>query len=83
MFARKTHTLSLNDILFIESGKQTSMLRKPSANDVSPDVCFSLITSSATFDFEVTSKIERDALVQGFTMVVAEAKEYASFSHRR
>ena len=81
LFARKTHSLSLNDILFIESGKQTSMLRKPAAELVSSDICFSLITSGSTFDFEASSKIERDVLVQGFAMIVAEAKEYSSYVH--
>jgi hypothetical protein len=36
----------------------------------SEDLCFSLVTDKVTVDLEASSKVERDALVQGFSLVV-------------
>lgn len=74
----KTSKLALESILFVETGKRTAILRGGAAIAVDEEVCFSLITADTTYDFEASSKVERDAFAQGFTMLLEEIKELDS-----
>lgn len=71
VFARNQYKIDLRDIKFVEWGKQTSTFLKHPSMGASEDLCFSLITDKVTVDLEASSKVERDALVQGFSLVVS------------
>jgi len=71
LFSRKKTTLDLKDVLFIELGKQTNNFHLSTANVTGEDLCFSLVSNSSTFDIEASSKVERDALAQGFAIMLA------------
>ncbi len=75
MFSTKSYKLQLKQIMFIEWGKQTANFKRPTAKDAKSDSCFSLVTENTTYDFETSSKVERDALVQGFMLAIADHKE--------
>lgn len=71
MFARKKNELQLSRVLFIELGKQTNNFHLASAKVTADDLCFSLVTQDSTLDIEASSKVERDALAQGFAIMLA------------
>jgi hypothetical protein len=75
LFAKKGKHLDLHDVMFVNTGKQTKKFHLPQAGTAVEDLCFSLITSVDSLDFEASSKVERDALVQGFTILVSRLKE--------
>lgn len=70
VFARNLYKIDLRDIRYVEWGKQTNTFQKHPSMGASEDLCFSLITDKVTVDLEASSKVERDALVQGFSLVV-------------
>ena len=70
VFARNHYRIDLRDIKYVEWGKQTSTFQKHPSMGAADDLCFSLITDKVTVDLEASSKVERDALVQGFSLVV-------------
>lgn len=74
VFSTKSYKLNLNDVKFIEWGKQTETFKLPSCKNAKDEACFSLVTDKATYDFETSSKVERDALVQGFMLAVSDLK---------
>ena len=74
VFVRKISKLDVKDILYIEMGKKTTNFKLPSASSVLDDYCFSLITNQESIDLEASSKVERDALAQGFAILIARAR---------
>ncbi len=78
IFSTKSYKLQLRDILSVEGGKQTTTFQRSSASQAKDEVCFSLVTASATYDFETSSKVERDALVQGFLLAITDLKEHSA-----
>lgn len=72
---QKPLSVDLKDVLFIEWGKRTQNLSSDATKDVRDEVCFSLVTEDSTLDFQASSKVERDALVQGFMLKVADLKD--------
>ena len=75
MFAKRNKNLNLRDVLFVNSGKQTNKFHLPTSRAAVEENCFSLVTSKDTLDFEVSSKVERDALAQGFTILLTRFRE--------
>ena len=75
MFAKKGKQLNLRDVLFINWGKQTNKFHLPGSKIAIDECCFSLVTAKDTIDFEASSKVERDALAQGFTILLTRFKE--------
>jgi len=75
VMSTKSYKMNLKEIQFIEWGKQTNNFRKPSLKDVKDENCFSLVTVDTTFDFETSSRVERDALVQGFMLAISDLRE--------
>ena len=65
--------LPMDDVMFVEVGKNTATFARASVAD---DVCFSRVTSddAATLDLEASSKMEREAISQGFSMILAAIK---------
>lgn len=74
VFVRKVSKLDVKDILYIEMGKKTTSFKLTGASSVLDDYCFSLITNQESIDLEATSKVERDALAQGFAILIARAR---------
>lgn len=75
VFARNMYKIDLRDIKYVEWGKQTNTFQKQVSSAASDDQCFSLVTERVTVDLEASSKVERDALVQGFSLVVSALRE--------
>lgn len=75
VFARNMYKIDLRDIKYVEWGKQTNTFQKQVSSAASDDQCFSLVTERVTVDLEASSKVERDALVQGFSLVVSGLRE--------
>jgi len=71
--------LPIPDIMFIDIGKNTAgFVSGQSAKDVDQDLCFSLVTSDQSLDLETTSKMEREAMAQGFSMLMATIEAAAT-----
>ena len=47
-------------------------------SQVDQDLCFSLVTSDQSLDLEATSKMEREAMAQGFSMLMATIEAAAN-----
>jgi hypothetical protein len=75
MFAKRNKSLNLRDVMFVNTGKQTKKFHLPTSRGAVEENCFSLVTSTETLDFEVSSKVERDALAQGFTILLTRFRE--------
>jgi len=78
--ARNSYDLNLVDVVSIEWGKNTQVfLACKEAEAVPHDVCFSLVSESkgqfSTLDLQASSKVERDLLVQGFTLLIGDLKQ--------
>ena len=75
MLARNAYTMELVDVRSIEWGKSTpGFLGSAKAQTTPNDVCFSLMGESCTLDLQASSKVERDLLVQGFTLLIGQLK---------
>jgi len=64
------HKIAATNILFIDVGKKTSAFLKEENKDVANTVCLSLLTGSGSLDLQASSKLERDALVSCFGMIL-------------
>eukprot|EP00638_Chattonella_subsalsa_P002362 CAMPEP_0117763924 /NCGR_PEP_ID=MMETSP0947-20121206/19031_1 /TAXON_ID=44440 /ORGANISM="Chattonella subsalsa, Strain CCMP2191" /LENGTH=269 /DNA_ID=CAMNT_0005585931 /DNA_START=265 /DNA_END=1074 /DNA_ORIENTATION=+ len=62
--------IALDSIHTIYEGKQTSNFLMPSAFGAKEEHCLSLITSERTLDLETNSEVERNALVDGLSMLL-------------
>ena len=74
MFAKKGKKLNLREVRFVNWGKQTKKFHMPVARNAFDEHCFSLVTGSDTVDFEARNVVERDALAQGFSILVNRLK---------
>lgn len=74
-FAKKGKQLNLREVSFVHWGKQTNKFHLPVSKNAIDDHCFSLVTSKYSVDFEASSKVERDALAQGFTILTTRFKK--------
>jgi len=68
----KLHSVSLQNIMYVDVGKQTTALRRVENAAVSETLCFSLLTKEGSLDLEANSPRERDALVSCFSLVLDE-----------
>jgi hypothetical protein len=68
----KLHHVSLQHIMYVDIGKQTTALRRVENSAVLESLCFSLLTKEGSLDLEANSPRERDALVQCFSLVLDE-----------
>jgi len=68
----KIHSVSLQNILYVDIGKQTTALRRVENAAVSESLCFSLLTKEGSLDLEANSLSDRDALVRCFSLVLDE-----------
>lgn len=88
LLARNSYEMKLANVTSIEWGKNTSVfLACNEAAAVSNDMCFSLVfehnasslsrgqKSQDTLDLQASSKVERDLLVQGFTLLIGDLKQ--------
>lgn len=75
LFSRKRSKLHLSEIMTVVAGKTTDVFRLPAAESIPDDCCFSIISNDITLDLQVTSKVERDAVVQGFLALIKEVKQ--------
>ena len=66
------HKIALPNILYVDVGKKTNALLKPENEDVLDTTCFSLLTQNGSLDLQANSRLERDALVSCFSMVLDE-----------
>jgi hypothetical protein len=66
------HRIALPNILYVDVGKKTNALMKAENRDILDSVCFSLLTQNGSLDLQANSRLERDALVSCFSMVLDE-----------
>lgn len=66
----RTKSMKIRDIKRIEWGKITETFNSAIAQATPEDICLSLVTNEKTLDLEVSSKVERDSLAQGFTILI-------------
>ena len=83
LFPKSGKKLPLSEITLVNWGKQTNTFHLQSARGAAEDHCFSLITAASdSLDFECTSRVERDALAQGFAILVARHGQAAPTEHK-
>lgn len=64
------HKIALPNVLYVDVGKKTNALLKAGNQDVLDTTCFSLLTQNGSLDLQANSRLERDALVSCFSMVL-------------
>jgi hypothetical protein len=64
------HKIALPNVLYIDVGKKTNALQKPSSVAIPNTVCFSLLTQNGSLDLQTNSMLERDALVSCFSVLL-------------
>lgn len=67
-----SHQIPLSHIMYVDVGKQTTALRRVENASLADAVCFSLLTKDGSLDLETASPLERDALVNCFSLVLDE-----------
>ncbi|CBJ48694.1 hypothetical protein Esi_0046_0078 [Ectocarpus siliculosus] len=76
--SKQWHKQSLGGVTSVQAGKGGSdSLIIGSGESAPEDSCFSLCFPSVSMGFEAASELERDALVQGFAMLVEDIKAAA------
>ena len=63
------HRIALCNVLYIDVGKKTNALAQL-PEKISDQSCFSLLTQNGSLDLQASSKLERDALVSCFSMIL-------------
>ena len=69
------HKIPLPNVLYIDVGKKTNALMRNETVKVPDGVCFSLLTQNGSLDLQANSKLERDALVSCFSMILDQVHE--------
>lgn len=64
------HKIALPNVLYIDVGKRTSALLKQENRNVPDSCCFSFLTQNGSLDLQTSSRLERDALVSCFSMIL-------------
>ncbi|KAL3917400.1 MAG: hypothetical protein SGILL_004731 [Bacillariaceae sp.] len=67
------HKIVLKNILYIDVGKKTQALQQTTG--VPDATCLSLLTQNGSLDLQANSKLERDALVSCFSMILDDVHE--------
>lgn len=68
----KMHQVPLTHIMYVDVGKATTALRRMENAAIPENVCLSLLTKDGSLDLEASSPMERDALVNCFSLVLDE-----------
>jgi hypothetical protein len=68
----KMHQVPLTHIMYVDVGKATTALRRVENAAIPENVCLSLLTKDGSLDLEASSSLERDALVNCFSLVLDE-----------
>lgn len=80
MFAKTGKHVNLHELTLVNWGKQTNTFHMQLSRQAVDDHCFSLIAPLETIDLECKSKVERDALAQGFATLIARRHRPSSSS---
>jgi hypothetical protein len=64
------HKIALPNVLYIDVGKRTSALLKEENRNAPDSCCFSFLTQNGSLDLQTSSRLERDALVSCFSMIL-------------
>ena len=68
--------IALADVMFVDTGKRTlGFTSAASATSADERRCFSIVTSNQSLDLEASSSMEREAMVQGFSMLISHTEE--------
>jgi hypothetical protein len=71
MMRGSSHRIGLANVLYIDVGKKTNALQRLNMELAPPEqCCFSLLTQNGSLDLQANSKLERDALVSCFSMIL-------------
>ena len=71
MVQSRPKNVKITDVKTIEWGKRTATFQGTATNQPKDEDCFSLVLENGvSLDFETTSKVERDSLAQGFTILI-------------
>jgi len=68
----KMHQVPLTHIMYVDVGKATTALRRVENAAIPENLCLSLLTKDGSLDLEASSSLERDALVNCFSLVLDE-----------
>jgi len=68
----KMHQVPLTHIMYVDVGKATTALRRVENAAIMENLCLSLLTKDGSLDLEASSGLERDALVNCFSLVLDE-----------
>jgi hypothetical protein len=68
----KMHQVPLTHIMYVDVGKATTALRRVENASIPDNLCLSLLTKDGSLDLEASSALERDALVNCFSLVLDE-----------
>jgi hypothetical protein len=68
----KMHQVPLTHIMYVDVGKATTALRRVENASIPENLCLSLLTKDGSLDLEASSALERDALVNCFSLVLDE-----------
>lgn len=66
------HSLDLTHVSSVKKGKRTEAFEAQPATGLNADRCFSLLSHECSANFVVSSKMEREAIAQGFTLVLEQ-----------
>jgi hypothetical protein len=66
-------------VLYIDVGKKTTALKRLDDVKVPDPTCFSLLTQNGSLDLQASSKLERDALVSCFSMILDDVHANANW----
>jgi len=69
------HRISLCNVLYIDVGRKTNALQRLDITKAPDTACFSLLTQNGSLDLQANSKLERDALVSCFSMVLDDVHD--------
>ena len=64
------HRIALPQVLYVDVGKKTHALQVLPESRVQDTTCLSLLTQNGSLDLQANSKLERDALVSCFSMIL-------------
>ena len=67
--------LFLKGMRGVKAGKVTTSFNSQAGLEVPEGLCFSILSSSDSMDFECSSKMERQALYQGFKLLLDQVLE--------
>lgn len=77
---RRQYSLDLSDVTAVEIGTRNFTKNALTSTELPhyEDMCFSLTTQTSSLDIQTTSKMEREAMAQGFTMLTDDIRQRSS-----